>query len=171
MKKSLISSSLLVLTLLLQVGCSQEDPKKVAPSRDMARLESDARSGRMSSSARTASSCGTSINGTYYGSGYYTYPDRIIDVSNVASGRTIRLSVDAVDVPNRFTVYDVNGNFITSTTWLGNSSNPGPWGMSLSAPSTATLSFAKSTATYKLRVETCPNSGISDYWSTTISCL
>jgi hypothetical protein len=171
MKKSLISSSLLVLTLLLQVSCSQEDPKKVASSRDMARKESDARSGRMSSSARTANSCGTWHSGTNYGSVYYTYPDKTFDLSTVANGRAIRISLDAVDVPNRFTLYDGNGNFLQSTGWLGNSTVSGPWGMSLNTSSTATFNFNKSTATYKLRVETCPNNGISDYWSAYVGCL
>lgn len=128
------------------------------------------------SGARTAAACSGSFSGTHSViASNFTYPSSLLDVSCAASGATVSVSVTALDVPNRFTIRDLNGNFITATGWLGNASYGGPWGSSLSNSGTATLTFSKSFSSYNLIVETItpPNFSYSpstDYWSATYGC-
>ncbi|MDC6367645.1 MULTISPECIES: hypothetical protein [Flavobacteriaceae] len=126
----------------------------------------------------TPNNCGDLYTGNYYTiNNYYTYPDKNLDVHCVATGSTIQVSVTALDIPNRFTVKDSNGNTVAYTGWMGTANYPGPWGMSLSTSNTATLSFTKSATVniYKLKVETQnpPNysySPTADGWQATLGC-
>jgi hypothetical protein len=58
---------------------------------------------------------------------------------------------------------------IANTSWLGSTSNYGPWGQPFNGPNVETISFSKVTATYKIRVETSTQ-GQADSWSASISC-
>jgi len=106
---------------------------------------------------------------------YHQYPRQNVDVSCLIAGEIITLSCAALDVPNRFTVYDGNGNYVTGSAWIGNANYPGPWGQSLLTVGTTMFSFAKSTSSYQILVETQtpPNYSYSpntDYWSVAVGC-
>ncbi|WP_157576745.1 hypothetical protein [Asinibacterium sp. OR53] len=114
-------------------------------------------------------SCGSTISGNFLGSGYYTYPDNTIDLSLSAQGSLIQIACDAVEVPNRFSIYD-GTTLVVTTGWIGTANYSGPWGTSLSTSATQTLSFFRgASSTYTLRVETSPQ-GMTDTWNVTISC-
>lgn len=81
----------------------------------------------------------------------------------------ISISVGSYDVPNRFTVYDGNNNYVAGTSWMGYANYPGPWGMSLNTPETQTINFDKTNTTYTLKVETSTSS-TSDSWYASVSC-
>lgn len=128
-------------------------------------------SGSSSSSSSSGGTCSCGLSGTssFSGSraaglGYYTYPDQSFSVACCSANRTITLSVSALDVPNRFTVYDSSGTYRAGTGWLGSTTQAGPWGSSLSNSGSATISFSGGNGTYKLRVETSTTDQ-SDYWS------
>lgn len=120
--------------------------------------------------------CGGSKSGTYSViSSYYTYPSQSFNVTCAASGATLTLFANSVEVPNRFTIRDASNNYVTSTGWIGYASYGGPWGSSLNGPSTKTVTFPKSTNTYYLVVETLtpPDYSYSpntDAWSASLSC-
>jgi hypothetical protein len=176
--KRLNLKSVLVLAFLLiglHWSCSEEETvvapakeeqssRKEFPITEENRKNSKAENGRLA-----ASSCGTFVSGSYYGSGYYTYPDRALDLSSVATGATVTLNCSAHEVPNRINVYS-GGSLVATTGWIGYSTNPGPWGMSLNGPSSKTITFTKgSVNNYVIRTETVTQ-GISDYWEASISC-
>lgn len=115
-------------------------------------------------------SCGTNLNGSYGGSGYYTYPEKTLEFCTTPAGKTITISCNAYEVPNRFTIYDEYGNFVTGTQWIGYSTGPGPWGnFVLNGPGSFTLTFPKSTNKYRLKIETVTQ-GITDSWGVGIGC-
>ncbi len=126
----------------------------------------------------TANNCGDNYVGNYNTvNRWYTYPVKNLNVSCVADGATIQLFVSALDVPNKFTIKDTNGNIIVSSGWMGNASYPGQWGSSLSTVNTKTLYFTKSASfyEYKLYVETQtpPNTSYYptyDSWQASLGC-
>jgi hypothetical protein len=114
--------------------------------------------------------CGSGMSGSYSGNGYYKYPSYALDVSGVDTGGTISISVSSYDVPNRFTVYDVNNFVVAYTGWMGNVTYAGPWGTSLNTPENAILKFIRGAASsYSLVVETVTNAR-SDNWLASMSC-
>lgn len=119
--------------------------------------------------------CGTYISDNHTGSGFYIYTDKIIDLACAPYGGkyglAIQLYCDPVDVPNRFTVYDSNGQLVATSGWLGSADYSGPWGMSLSKPAQS-ISFSRQgiSSFYYLRVETSTQPGYSDTWGVTVSC-
>ena len=118
--------------------------------------------------------CGSYLTNTYSGSGYYTYPHVYIDTFN-PSISALTFSYDAVDRPNRFTVYDDQGNQVATSGWRGIASYSGPWGPSLSTSTTGTLSVTRNPAVtyYRLVIEAGPanlSSPINDGYSVGISC-
>lgn len=119
--------------------------------------------------ARTATCSSPFLNGSYSGTGYYTYPADYLDVTCVANGATITLSCNSIEVPNRFNVYNSSGTLIATTGWIGYANYPGPWGSSLNGPQSRTLSFTKSGNSYRVTVETVGGS-ISDAWEATLGC-
>lgn len=113
--------------------------------------------------------CGAFLNGTYGGSGSYTYSDYSLDLSSAASGATISINVTSYDVPNKFDVYDAASNLVVSSAWMGYATYYGPWGASLNTPQSKTISFSKTSTSYVLRVQTITQ-GYSDSWEASISC-
>lgn len=111
--------------------------------------------------------CGASFSDSYYGSGFYSYPQSSIALQSPVGNVSVALS--SYDVPNRFSIYDERGNLVASSGWMGYANYTGPWGQSLNSPQTKTLSFLKSSRSYTLRVETVTD-GYSDYWGASISC-
>lgn len=107
------------------------------------------------------------MNGNYYGNGYYRYPDYVINLRSPVG--TVNLYLESYDVPNRFSIYDLQGNYVTGTDWMGYSTKYGPWGNSLNTAQTRTITFQKTQSTYLLKVETV-TSDYSDGWNANISC-
>lgn len=108
-------------------------------------------------SSDTCHSCGKYFNGTHAGTGNYVYPDIPLDLSCAVANTTVTLGAVYYDVPNRFTIYDKNGNVAVTTGWIGWAHCPGPWGTSVTTAQAETyVSFTYNTslAPYKLRVET-----------------
>jgi RHS repeat-associated protein len=118
------------------------------------------------------SSCGSFYSGTWpSNSGFHIYPDEILNLATVGAGALITVDCDAVEIPNRFTIYDASGSFVASTGWIGNANYPGPWGSSLNQPSHQFMTFTKgASATYKLRVETVTSTTTSDAWFASLTC-
>lgn len=119
----------------------------------------------------TSYGCGSSMSGSYYGSGYYNYPYSYIDLTSSPQGLTISINVSSYDVPNKFDVYDGNGNFLVSSGWMGYATYSGPWGPSLnSSTQSKVISFLRnSSTTYTLRVATSTQD-YSDAWDASVSC-
>lgn len=114
-------------------------------------------------------SCGVFFNENYGVLGdYHIYPDKVLNFCDEPGG-TVYIALNAVDVPNKFTVYDANGLTVASTGWIGNANYSGPWGSSLSGSGTTILSFLKKTSTYLLRVETA-TFNMADKWEATVTC-
>lgn len=117
----------------------------------------------------TVYGCGSNLSGSYGGTGYYTYPANTLDLTTTSYAAQISISVGSYDVPNRFTIYDANNNYVAGTSWMGYANYSGPWGMSLNTPQTQTITFDKKNTTYTLKVETSTTS-ISDSWYASVSC-
>lgn len=133
--------------------------------------------------ATQTDACGNNYSGSFgTPNEFHTYL-YYLDFSN-STKLNITVSVDALDIPNRFTIVDENGNFITGTGWLGNSNvgpsgatYSGPWGSSVSNAGTQFFTFTRSLShTYYLRVETLtpPNTTSyhpnTDSWSAVVGC-
>lgn len=117
-------------------------------------------------------SCGGgTVTGTYSGSNYHLYVDRTISTT---SNPISIISWDAISRPNRFSVYDNNG-LITSSGWVGTANYAGPWGASLSTPSTGNIYFTFATTNGRyVRVEAGPadpGNPTSDSYSWNLSCV
>jgi hypothetical protein len=119
--------------------------------------------------AKTATCAQPFLNGYFSGYGYHKYPSDFLNASCLANGATITLSVNCVEVPNRFTVYDGNGNWVAGTGWIGYANYYGPWGASVNGPVSMTLTFTKTTSTYRLDVETSTASQ-NDAWEASFGC-
>lgn len=125
-------------------------------------------------SNRTYVQCGASLSNNYSGNGYYTYPHIYIDA--FSSGiSALNISWNAVDRPNRFTLYDEDGNQVATTGWKGTASYSGPWGTSLATATSGVLTVTRDPAMtyYRLVVEAGPanlSSPINDSWDAIIGC-
>lgn len=121
-------------------------------------------------SGSTAYACGASFTDYYYGTGFHMYPYYALDFSSTPRGSSISINVESYDVPNRFTLYDANGTYITGTSWMGYANYSGPWGSSLNTAGNQILTFTTgSTSSYSLRVETITQD-YSDSWTAGIGC-
>jgi hypothetical protein len=113
--------------------------------------------------------CEEFLTDSYSGSDFYVYPDyEICDDLGIS---TLTISWNSIDRPNRFSLYNNSGLLATSG-WVGFASYPGPWGASLSTPSSGTFGTIYTNGMY-LRVEAGPadpSSPISDTWSTQVIC-
>ncbi len=114
-------------------------------------------------------------NGSYNGTGYYKYPNKTINVNDIDQGCTVQLRVDALEVPNKFTLKDGNGNIVATSGWNGIASYGGPYGNSLNTPASEYITFQKgSFSSYTLEIETMapypPYPSRVDEWYVTKSC-
>jgi hypothetical protein len=119
------------------------------------------------------SSCNTILNSGYTGN------DSIIqvydlDLTGLANGDIINISVGSVDRPDRFTVR-VNGNPVESSGWLGFATYAGPWGASLNGPSSYIFSSIIYNNANSYSVEILigfadPSDPIEDAYSVTVNC-
>jgi hypothetical protein len=179
--KTKISAMIICVTLLvgLQLSCNDDDvvTREQTPAAEAGDNSSPegSKKDRSSSSGRVGT-CNQSFSGTYSSSGYYKYPDRIIDLSEVPAGCVVYAFADCKQVPNFFTIFDASGNTVASSGWLGEANYPGPYGSSLpsSTPATKMMSFTKgSSNTYRLVVQTQtppPYAMRTDEWSLSLSC-
>ena len=115
--------------------------------------------------------CDSTINGTSASSSYYAYPH--YDICDDLATTTVSINWSANDRPNRFSFYNNTGQ-LSSSGWVGYANYPGPWGSSLSTPSTGNLSAPYTTGlgTYIL-VEAGPadpSNPINDFWSVSVNC-
>lgn len=118
--------------------------------------------------AYTSQICGNTITGSHTHSGYYVYPDYLLNVQSATS--LVTLTYDVLDKANRFTVYDSNGNLIVTSGWRGVAAYSGPWGSTLSTATTGTISFTASGCYYKLVVESQTDVSYQDGFTVGISC-
>lgn len=171
---------LFAMLVLFSISCEEQEIKKQDPQpAPIDALDADLQ-GRSKTDDLVAqtSTCGGSYNGTYTTiNSYYTYPSRAIDVSCAATGATITIYYDAVEIPNRFTVKTAGGTTMGTSGWRGYASYGGPWGSSLSVNTSGSFSFTKGAGvtTYYLYVETLtpPNYNYNpntDAWSASASC-
>ena len=113
--------------------------------------------------------CGDTINPSHTHNGYYAYPDYLLNVQGATD--TVTITYDVVTLPNRFTVYDSNGNLVITSGWRGIAAYSGPWGASLNTTTTGSISFSKgSNCFYRLLVESSTNTSTQDTFSAVISC-
>lgn len=118
-----------------------------------------------------SAACGGFLSGAWAPNGYHQYVKDTLNVTTAISGHTIRLNLQAYDVPNRFTVYNAaTGVLVATSGWMGFANYPGPWGPSINVSGTGQLNFTKTTNLYLLLVETSVN-GTSDAWDVSVSCL
>ncbi len=120
---------------------------------------------------RSVVGCSGYLDGSWASSGYYTYATDTIRLDTVATSTTINISLNAYDVPNRFSVVSLcGGGTVASSSWMGYASYAGPWGMSLNTSATGTLYFTRgSCGLYEFKVETVVD-GNNDAWSASFSC-
>lgn len=120
-------------------------------------------------SAYTDYVCGETITGSNTHNGYYAYPDYLLNVQGATD--IVTLTYNVISMPNRFTVYDANGNLVVTSGWRGIAAYAGPWGASLNTATTGTISFSKGTGCFfKLLVESSTNSNTEDSFNVGISC-
>jgi hypothetical protein len=124
--------------------------------------------------AKTFFTCPANMTGNNAANTSFTYPDKYVDVFNPAIS-LLTLNYNAYDRPNRFTVYDENGNFVISTGWVGQATYSGPWGPSSTVPAVGQISFNRDPGVtyYTVRVEVAggnPANPTSDSWEVQISC-
>lgn len=113
------------------------------------------------------------LSGSRSETGFHIYPDQALDVqTGYTCTNTLTNAANftfyVADVPNRFTLYDSNGNSFYTSGWQGNANYQGPWGSSLSTSNTFSYAYDGSRGRYiTLRVETvvenAPNH-TNDYW-------
>jgi hypothetical protein len=106
----------------------------------------------------------------YEPSNYYQYPEILISSTSTECGQ---LNWNALDRPNRFNIFDSTGLIATSG-WVGTANYSGPWGSTLSTPSTGIINynFNSTTGRYIL-VEAGPadpNDPITDAYEFTLFC-
>ena len=122
----------------------------------------------------TPTFCPLSCGGTYFGS--YD-PDNsaqqevCLNLTSTSNGSSIFIQFDAVDRPNRFTLYDsVNPSPIYSTGWMGTTSPvPGPWNPPGPTPSGTTFIY-DSSRTYYVIIDIAAYTGLSDTYTINVVC-
>lgn len=117
------------------------------------------------------SNCDDFLTDSFSGNGYHAYsPIYICDGLTTAN---ISIFYTADERPNRFSWYD-NTGLLSTTGWVGYAAYPGPWGGSLTTPSTGILTAPYNTGQgLYLLVEAGPGNPTapsSDSWEATINC-
>lgn len=112
---------------------------------------------------------------------YHQYTKQNLNLGCVQTGANVQVYCDPISVPNRFTIYDAAGQFVTSTPWLGTATWTGAWGFASPqqpySKLAQTISFTKNSsgAVYQILVETQtpPNSTYNpstDNWTAKLIC-
>lgn len=114
--------------------------------------------------------CGDTITASHTHSGFYSYPDYILDVRGATADVT--LTYDVIDKPNRISVYDDMGNLVITSGWRGVAAYSGPWGASLNTTTTGLITFTKSAGKcfYRVLVESSTDVSFQDSCTIAISC-
>jgi hypothetical protein len=114
--------------------------------------------------------CGSIFDGSYSGTGLYTY--ETIDIgTEITSNINFVWGTD--NRPNRFSVYDIDGLVWTSG-WVGVANYGGPWGESLNTPISGSqeICFELTFGRYVI-VEAGPAdllNPLTDFFEFTITC-
>jgi hypothetical protein len=115
--------------------------------------------------------CGSTQSDSYDGTDLHSYDELSLVTTGVTSEMAI--SWQSFDRPNRFTIKK-DGSQIMTTGWVGTAAYTGPWGTTLSAPTSGTLRFTpESGHIYTILVEAGPaDSGNpkTDNYQFTITC-
>lgn len=117
-------------------------------------------------------SCGSPASQTHTGTSYYQYPQFYIDYTGY-TGEIASVYFDAGAVPSKLTVYDINGNYVTTTGWIGDVSYGGPWGASIHnyTYGFVNLTFPINSSYMKVLVETSHTTPANtNSWTLTTSC-
>lgn len=168
-------------------GATKKEIKKEGDKNKPLQVISEQPGASLSSTNDTCGSCGKYFSATHSGTGFYAYPDIPLNLSCAIASSTITVGCVYYDVPNRYTIYDVNGSVVATTGWIGWAHCSGPWGASVTTPNYETFmnfTYNSSLAPYILRVETnvigCSGGGCSsdpgcthgdDNWQVHISCV
>lgn len=117
--------------------------------------------------------CGNTITGSTLSSTFVIYPKKLLDLQG--SPDVITMSYDVSTLPNRFNLYNSDNTLIVSSGWKGVAAYSGPWGATISTPTTGTISFTKSQSGgdlrwYYMTAEHAGNANTTDSWTTTLSC-
>lgn len=113
--------------------------------------------------------CGEMITEETVSAGYVDLGLFHLDVD---AADTVDLNWQAMDRPNRFTLYN-NGVLVETTGWRGTAAYGGPWGASLSTAASGTITFDVSGGPYTLRVEVGnadPDNILSDNFQVEVLC-
>lgn len=118
--------------------------------------------------------CNASLSGSTTSGAYYLYPKRLFDLQG--SGDTVTINYDAVSTPNRFNIYNSDNTLIANSGWKGVAAYGGPWGASLTTPTSGSFNFSKLATGgdgrwYYLTTEFVGVTGnTSDTWNATVAC-
>ena len=116
-------------------------------------------------------SCGEYVNGNYSGIDYHAYENYYI--CDDLDTTEITINWVTIERPNRFSIYQ-DGSLVATSGWTGYANYPGPWGLSLSTPSSGQLSTTYltglNTYVYVEAGPADPNDSINDAFNFTISC-
>jgi hypothetical protein len=104
----------------------------------------------------------------------YSIQELCLNLSARSNGDIISLSCNSGDRPNRFHAR-ANGGDITSTGWLGCTTEAGPWdnysGAGICNGGAATITFVyNSSVTYSFYVEIGNSMTLNDSWTANLSC-
>jgi len=137
-----------------------------------ARIDNDTEvflNGNCTGATGTCYECNDFVTNSYAGNDFHIYDP--VQICNGLATSTIQFNWFALDRPNRFSIYD-NSGLVTTSGWVGYANYPGPWGLSLSTPSSGTIG-APYTSDMYLQVEAgpaSPTTPISDTWDGQFVC-
>lgn len=125
--------------------------------------------GNCTGATGTCFECNDFVGDSYSGNEYHQYDP--VQICNGLTTSTIEFYWYSIDRPNRFNLYD-NSGLVATSGWVGFANYPGPWGSSLSTPSSGTIGALYTSDMYLL-VEAGPAdpfSPISDTWNGNFVC-
>ena len=119
------------------------------------------------------SSCNTTLNSGYTGNDSVTQVYDL-DLTGLANGDIIDISVTTVERPDYFTVR-VDGSPVEISGWLGFATYAGPWGATLNGPTSYSFSSITYDNTKSYSVDILvgfadPGDPIQDFYSVTVNC-
>jgi hypothetical protein len=118
----------------------------------------------------TCTTCGGGFSGTYtVPNMYFQYPTKSFCLNG---NKTITVLFDAVDIPNKFIIYDGSGIAVLTSPWMGRATYYGPWGPPFSNTPFRSFTFTTKPTNdnYTLKVETQTGGNQYDSWNISINC-